>query len=185
MSHGGVLLASSVLVISLSAGCGGDSGADSAASPPTTAQSAGTPQPQPIDSQTVSPAASSVPDACTLISSAELSDLLGSDQGQGTTHSVTADRSMCFFESGTITAVEIADNYAASRAIIENDPSRTVTDVSGVGQEAFFDDLGGVAQLVAKGEQYFVAVTFVYDSPESGIETGRQIAAKMLAAAEG
>ncbi|MGH8837419.1 MAG: hypothetical protein ACRDWG_20865 [Actinomycetes bacterium] len=180
MSRGGVLL-TSALVISLSAGCGGDSGANTTASPPTTAQSASTPQP----TLTESPAASSVPDACTLISSAELSDLLGSEQGKGTTRSVTADRSVCFFDSGTITAVEIADNYEASRAIIEDDPSRTVTDVSGVGQEAFFDDLGGVAQLVARGEQYLVAVTFVYDSPESGIETGKQIAAKMLTAAEG
>ena len=184
MSRGGVLLAS-VLVISLSAGCGGGSGADSATSPPTTAQSASASQPQATESQTASPVASSVPDACTLISSPELSELLGGDQGTGSTQSVTADRSVCFFESGTITAVEIAGNYAASRAIIEDDPSRTVTDVSGVGQEAFFDDLGGVGQLVAKGERYFVAVTFVYDSPESGIETGKQIAAKMLAAAEG
>jgi hypothetical protein len=180
MSRGGVLLAS-VLVISLSAGCGRDSGADTAASPPTSAQSASTPQPTPTESA----AASSVPDACTLISSAELSDLLGSDQGKGTTQSVLPDRTACHYESGTITAVELADNYEASRAIIEDDPSRTVTDVSGVGQDAFFDDLGGVAQLVAKGERYFVAVTFVYDSPESGIETGKQIAAKMLAAAEG
>ncbi|HKE51685.1 MAG TPA: hypothetical protein VKE25_09250, partial [Actinomycetes bacterium] len=60
---------------------------------------------------------------------------------------------------------------------------RTVTDVTGVGQDAFFDDLGGVGQLVAKGKRYFVAVTFVYDSPQSGIEIGKKIAAKMLAAA--
>ena len=182
MSRAGILLAS-VLVISLSAGCGGDSG-PTAASPPTAVQSASVSQQPPIASQTGSPVASSVPDACTLISSAELGELLGGVQGAGSTQNVTADRSVCFFESGTITAVEIADNYAASRAIIEDDPSRTVTDVSGVGQEAFFDDLGGVGQLVAKGERYFVAVTFVYDSPESGIETGKQIAAKMLAAAE-
>jgi hypothetical protein len=184
MSRAGVLL-TSVLVISLSVGCGQDSGTDGAANPPTAARSASASQPPTTASATASPAASSVPDACTLISSAELSDLLGSDQGNGATQSVTADRSACFFESGTITAVEIADNYEPSRAIIQDDPSRTVTDVSGVGQDAFFDDLGGVAQLVARGERYFVAVTFVYDSPETGIETGKKIAAKMLAAAEG
>ena len=178
MSRGAVLLVS-VLVLSLSAGCGGDSNGDAAASPPTTAPSASPSQPTPSPS----PVASSVPDACTLISSAELSDLLGSEQGQGNTQSVTADRSVCFFESGTITAVEIADNYEPSRAIVEDDPSRTVTDVTGVGQDAFFDDLGGVGQLVAKGKRYFVAVTFVYDSPQSGIEIGKKVAAKMLAAA--
>ncbi|HKA69832.1 MAG TPA: hypothetical protein VKG85_12030 [Actinomycetes bacterium] len=180
MSRSAVLLVSA-LVISLSAGCGDDSGPDAASSPPITAQSAGTPQPTPSQS----PVASLVPDACTLISSAELSDLLGSEQGNGSTQSVMADRSVCFYEAGTITAVEIADNYEPSRAIIENDPSRTVTDVTGVGDDAFFDDLGGVGQLVAKGEHYFVAVTFVYESPQAGIETGRQIAARMLTAAEG
>src|SRR4029453_108420 len=105
MSRAGVLL-TSVLVISLSVGCGRDSGPDGAANPPTAALSPRASQPPPPASATASPAASSVPDACTLISSAELGDLLGSDQGNGATQSVTADRSACSFESGTITAAE-------------------------------------------------------------------------------
>ena len=87
-------------------------------------------------------------------------------------------------DDGLVDHWRIATHAEYAPFVIEADPSRNVTDVSGVGEEAFFDDLGGVAQLVAKGERYFVGVTFVYETPESGIETGKQIVAAMLAAAE-
>jgi len=172
----------SVAAIWLAGGCGGDSNDEAGPQPAGT--QAGTASPTPTAATSETAGETDVPDACSLISSADLSELLGADQGPGNPQSVSPDRSVCFFEAGTITSIEIAANYQASRDIIEADPSRNVTDVSGVGAEAFFDDLGGVAQLVAKGERYFVGVTFVYETPESGIETGKQIVAAMLAAAE-
>jgi hypothetical protein len=181
MSRRWVALA--VAAIWLTGGCGGNSN-DEAGPQPAGVQSgtASPTSPTPATSETAGE--TGVPDACSLLSSADLSELLGVDQGPGNPQSVSPDRTVCFFEAGTITSVELAANYQASRDIIEADPSRNVTDVSGVGEEAFFDDLGGVAQLVAKGERYFVGVTFVYETPESGIETGKQIVAAMLAAAE-
>ncbi|MCI0688146.1 MAG: hypothetical protein L0Y54_13045 [Sporichthyaceae bacterium] len=186
------LAAAPILALAiLTAGCGGD-GDDTAAGSPTPtastpatgASTPGTPASTPSTPEPTG-GAGGVPDACTLISSAKLSDLLGSDQGTGQQQSLTPQRSVCMYESGTITAVEIAANYEASRDLIANDSSHVMSNVGGVGNEAFFDDVGGVGQLVAKGDRFFVAVTFVYEHRDSSIETAKQIAAAMLAAAEG
>lgn len=97
-----------------------------------------------------------VPDACGLITSAELSQFLGmSVTGDGNSQSVGPDRSICIYDGGVITAVELASNYEPSRSRIEAE-GRTTTDVPGVGAKAFYDEAG---QLVASGDQVFVAIT--------------------------
>ena len=117
-----------------------------------------------------------VPDACTLLSQADLTQILGTDPGAGSTRGDGHERSVCFFANGTITAVEIAGNYDASRALIEQQGRKT-TDVTGVGNAAFFDPAG---QLVARGDKVFVAVTaFGVDA-----EKLKAACAKMLAAAK-
>ena len=126
-----------------------------------------------------------VPDACTLITSEELSEYLESDQGTGQSMSVSPDRSICVFPTGTITAVEIAENYDASRRAIEQQ-GFTTEDVSGVGNSAFFENAGGgIAQLVAQGDDVFVAVPSSFDGDTSAaIATGTEITTVMLETAE-
>lgn len=104
-----------------------------------------------------------VPDACTLITPAELSQFLGTTvSDEGTPQSVSPDRSICIYEGGVITAVEIAANYDGTRERIEAE-GRTTTDVAGVGERAFYDDAG---QIVASGETVFVAITASGVPPE-------------------
>jgi hypothetical protein len=100
-----------------------------------------------------------VPDACGLITAAELSDLLGIETGEGESQGASPDRSICIYPAGVITAIEIADNYQASRDVIE-DEGRATEDVPGVGNAAFYDEAG---QVVALGDQYFVAITYPAD----------------------
>jgi hypothetical protein len=96
-----------------------------------------------------------VPDACGLISSSELSELLGIETGEGAAQSGAPERSICIYPAGAITAIEIAGNYQASRDVIENE-GRATEDVPGVGNAAFFDEAG---QLIVLGDRYFVAIT--------------------------
>jgi hypothetical protein len=96
-----------------------------------------------------------VPDACGLISSSELSELLGIETGEGSAQSGAPERSICIYPAGAITAIEIAGNYQASRDVIENE-GRSTEDVPGVGNAAFFDEAG---QLIVLGDRYFVAIT--------------------------
>jgi hypothetical protein len=116
-----------------------------------------------------------VPDACTLITSAQLSQALGADQGTGSPQSFSPERSICIYPTGTITAVEVASHYDSSREIIAGQGRKT-SDVSGVGRAAFYDEAG---QLVARGDRVFVAIT----APGVAVDTLRGILATMLAAA--
>ena len=109
----------------------------------------------PDTNQTQGNGTTGVPDACALLTTARLGELLGIEPGQGQPTSVSPDRSVCFYDNNVITAVEIAANYDASRRIIEENGS-TTTDIPGVGKGAFFDSNG---QVVAKGERFFVGVT--------------------------
>jgi hypothetical protein len=88
---------------------------------------------------------------------------------------ISPDRSVCIYANGVITAVEIAANYDGSRRLIEANGS-TTTDIAGVGSAAFFDSNG---QVLAKGERYFVAVTF-----SGPTEKLTEAARELLAAAE-
>lgn len=96
-----------------------------------------------------------VPDACGLITAEQLGQLLGKPAGTGSPASVSPERSICVYDGGIITAVEVADHYDGSRDSIEQNGS-TTTDVPGVGQGAFYDSNG---QLIATGTRVFVAVT--------------------------
>jgi hypothetical protein len=95
-----------------------------------------------------------VPDACGLITTQQLSQLLGQPAGTGTSTSVSPERSVCVYDGGFITAVEVASHYQGSRDSI--DEMSTTTDVPGVGKGAFYDANG---QLIATGDRVFVAVT--------------------------
>jgi hypothetical protein len=117
----------------------------------------------------------STPNACTLLTAQRLAELLGTDPGQGDPQSVSPDRSVCIYANNVITAVEIAANYEASRRLVEENGS-TTTDIPGVGSAAFFDSNG---QVVAKGNRYFVAVTF--SGPKEKLT---EAARELLAAAE-
>jgi len=79
-----------------------------------------------------------------------------------------------------ILAVEIADNYEAAIDIIRDETGEdSVRDVSGVGDAAVWHDAGGgVGQLIAQGDDYFVGVTL----PAGGPEIGQAVAEAMLAA---
>ena len=109
----------SVAAIWLTGGCGGDSNDEAGPQPAGTQSGTASPTPTPATSETAGE--TGVPDACSLISSADLSELLGLDKGPGNPQSVSPDRSVCFFESGTITSVEIAASYQASRNIPAGD----------------------------------------------------------------
>jgi hypothetical protein len=120
-------------------------------------------------------AARGVPDACSLMTSARLTELLGTDAGSGDPQSVSPDRSVCFYSGGVITAVEIAGNYEASRRIIEDNGS-TTTDIAGLGTAAYYDSNG---QVIAKGEKVFVGVT-----ASASMEQLTEAARELLTAAE-
>lgn len=116
-----------------------------------------------------------VPDACDLLTPAELSSLVGAEVGEGTSQSASPDRSICLFtDTGLILAIEVGGNYEVSRQLID-DEGRATEDLTGIGTAAFYDPAG---QVVALGEQYFVGV-----SGGGDIETQKQVAARMLAAA--
>jgi len=156
-----------IVLIALMAGCG-DQNNQPAATPNGNAGSSA-PAGQPDTD------AGGVPDACSLMSAARLGELLAVDPGSGQSQSVSPDRSVCFYDGGVITAVEIAGNYEASRKIIEDNGS-TTTDIAGLGTAAFHDSNG---QVIAKGEKFFVGVTAV--APADRLADA---ARELLAAAE-
>jgi hypothetical protein len=162
------LLVLVMLAVFVGSGCG--TTADPGAGPPVVPGSAGT-------SGGGATGSGAVPDACALITSAQLAQILGSDPGPGQTGGADPRRSICIYQSGTITAVEVAANYAASRRIIE-DMGRKTTDVPGVGTAAFYDEAG---QLVASGRTVFVAVTAAGVSQDKLVEVCR---AMLVAAGE-
>jgi hypothetical protein len=118
-----------------------------------------------------------VPDACALLSSEELTSILGSDPGTAVDESFDpVQRRVCTYTSGLILAVEVAENWQgdASFGLIDN-PS---VEVEGIGEEAHWQDIGGgTSQLVALGPEYFVALTV-----NGGQETAERLGEAMLAA---
>jgi hypothetical protein len=122
-----------------------------------------------------------VPDPCSLIPAANLTALLGSDPGRGTPSSYDPEqRKICSYASGVILAVEVGDHYEESIDIIRDEMGdEAVQDVSGVGNAASWQDVGGGAgQFIASGDEYFVGVTL----PAEGQEVGQAVAEAMLAA---
>jgi hypothetical protein len=156
-----------IVLIALLAGCDGQN------SPTTAGPNADADSSAPAEAS--GSESNAVPDACALMTAARLGALLGVDPGSGEPRSVSPDRSVCFYSTGVITAVEIAANYEASRRIIEDNGS-TTTDIAGVGTAAFYDSNG---QVIAKGEKYFVGVTAVVPADRL-----TDAARELLAAAE-
>lgn len=162
-----VLLALAALAGSILAACGDDAGEDPAENGAVSA---------PGQTATITGAGDDgVPDACSLLTAEQLSAALGTDVGTGAPQSAAPERSICIFaSSGLILAVEVAENYARSRELIDED-GRITEDVPGVGNAAFFDPAG---QLIVLGNRYFVGVTGGGD-----LDALKQIATQMLAAA--
>jgi hypothetical protein len=164
-------------VLLVGAGCGG--GGDDADDDGGTGETpvAGTPDPPPGDGDDGSAAAGGeVPDPCTLLTSAELSGLLGTDPGAGTTQGPVPDqRKICLFGSGVILAVEVAANWDGSLQLIRDQIGPdAIEEVPGVAAEAWWQAQG--AQFLALGEEYFVGVT----GPDRA--AGQAVAEAMLAA---
>jgi len=171
------LTALAVLLVVATA-CSGDDGGGGDAGPsgPTRVTGAAPPTGTtgPTEGSGGTEPAGPAPDACALISSDEIEAITGMNPGVGST-SGGEDRSICIYEGGFITSVEIAANYEASKEIIEQD--RPIEPVSDVGTEAYWDTQG---QLVALGDDgYFVGVT-IGARNEAAREQAARIATVML-----
>lgn len=168
-------------------GCGSSGGsteavpASSAASVPESApaESATAPSATAPSASAAAPAGE-VPDPCTLLTTDQISAITGSDPGAPTPNAVYPDvRKICKFDGGLILAVEIADDYDGSVAMVKGDTNvEDSEDVAGVGDTAFFSTYaGGVTQLLAVQGDYFVGVTSMLDKDQA-----TQLAQEMLAA---
>jgi hypothetical protein len=172
------ILAAGLTIAVVLTGCGDDGGGDDGALTAQTTATTGT-----TAGGTDEEPAGEVPDPCALLDAGEVTDLLGADPGTGTASGPVPDvRKVCIYSSGLILAVEVAGNYDSSVAIIRDDPlGATVEDVDGVGAEAIWQDFsGGVGQLVALGDAYFVGVSV----PTGGQPAAQAITEAMLAALE-
>jgi hypothetical protein len=122
-----------------------------------------------------------VPDPCALLDEDEVDALLGADAGTGSVNAVVPEqRKVCMYSGGVSLAIEVAEHYEASVEIIRDDPvGATIEDVEGVGAEAIWQDFtGGVGQILARGDDYFVGVSVV----AGGLPTAQALAEAMLAA---
>jgi len=170
------ILAALLMVGLVLSACGDDEGGGGASSPSTLAGDDGT-----VEGTTGDGDGGEVPDPCTLVDASVLNDALGSDPGSGTVQGPVPDvRKVCLYPTGLILAVEDAANYEVSVDLIREDPlGATISDVDGVGLEAIWQDFGGgLGQLVARGDAYFVGVSV----PAEGQAAAQAIAEAMLAA---
>jgi hypothetical protein len=164
-----VLLA---LVLVAGVACGDDGAGGDVAGPSTPTGVTATEDPTGATGGTdASEPAGSAPDACSLVTAGQIAEITGLDPGAGAP-SGGGERTICIYGSGLITAVEVAENYEASKAIIESE--REIEPVTGVGVEAFWDPAG---QLVALGDEFFVGVTLSGDDAQA---QAAEIAAIML-----
>ena len=121
--------------------------------------------------------AGEIPDPCDLVPPEDLGSILGEDPGSGTVESLGENqRQICSYGSGLVIFVDHVSNWAgdASLGLIQN-PSVAV---SGVGEEAYWQDIGGPSQLVALGSGYFIGVMV----PSGGQPTAEQVAVAVLSA---
>ena len=118
-----------------------------------------------------------MPDACALLSSEELTSILGADPGTAVDESFDPEhRRICTYTSGLILAVEVAEKLAGRRLVRAH--RQPVHRSRRVGEEAHWQDIGGgMSQLVALGREYFVALTVNGDQ-----ETAERLGEAMLAA---
>jgi hypothetical protein len=121
-----------------------------------------------------------LPDPCTLVSDDVLAAALGSSPGAGELMAPVPDqRKVCFYPDGTILAVEVAGNWEGSLDVIrENLGDDALVPVAGLGEEAFWQPVGGdVGQLLAREGDVFVGVTLA----TGGQDAATAIAQVMLA----
>ena len=118
-------------------------------------------------------------DACTLLSAAEVSAVLGATVGAGT-HPNSASTSSCLWSAGaTSVAVTLttADTYNSSKMILErtqqamaakknaNAAQVSITPVSGLGDEAYYGGIGAHAKLNVRKGSSSVSVEILGDVP--------------------
>jgi hypothetical protein len=86
---------------------------------------------------------------------------------------------VCIHGSGLILAVEVAANWEASIELVRASGLGSVEEVSGIGEAAVWQDLGGGAgQLLALGSDHFVGVNVV----SGGRSAASEVAEAMLGA---
>jgi hypothetical protein len=178
------------LLVALVSACGGDDDSDAAGAGDATTTTAAADAAAGATTTTAAgatttaaeePADEGVPDPCALIAGPDLAALVGSDPGVGTPSAYDPEqRKICSYASGMILAVEISENYETAIDIIRDETGEdSVSEVSGVGNAAVWQDVGGgVGQFIAQGDDYFVGVTL----PAGGPEVGQAVAEAMLAA---
>jgi hypothetical protein len=186
------VIASTLGAALLLSACGGDDderrpGGDAGGDTTTTAAAdaaAGATTTAAADATTTTAAApvdDAVPDPCTLIPGPALAMMLAGDQGAGQSSAYDPEqRRICSYGTGVILAVELADHYDTAIDIIRDETGDdSVSEVSGVGNAAVWQDLGdGMGQFVAQGDEYFVGVTL----PAGGQDVAQVVAEAMLAA---
>jgi hypothetical protein len=121
-----------------------------------------------------------LPDPCTLVSDDVLAAALGASPGVGELMAPVPDqRKVCFYPDGTILAVEVAANWEGSLdGIRENLGDNALVPVAGLGEEAFWQPVGGdVGQLLAREGNVFIGVTLA----TAGQDAATTIAQVMLA----
>ncbi len=168
-------LASLALATLSLAGCGGsDDGASQApgTDPGASGESLGT---EATETTEAAPTGE-VPNPCTLLDTEQLTDLLGTDPGEGTVAGPVPDqRKICTFSSGVILAVEVAADWDQTLAQLEKHAGKdALVPAAGVGTQAYWQE--GGRQLIALGEHYFVGVTGADQA------AGQAVAEGMLAA---
>jgi hypothetical protein len=167
--------------------CGGDDDDSSDSTSATTTAAADDIATETTDSTDADAAESSdggddgaLPDPCSLIPSDELSTLVGSDVGIGTTQDVVEQRRVCTYESGLILAVEVAEDWEMSLDLLRDSTGAdSVEEIPDVGNAAVWQTAGGdVGQFLALDDDVFVGVTLVSGGPA----VGQAVAEAMLAA---
>lgn len=153
-------------------GCGSSGGSTDAAAP-SSAAAAPTASAAPSESVPSASAAAptgEVPDPCALLTAEEISAITGSDPGTPKPNAVYPDvRKICKFDGGLILAVEVAEDYDGSVAMVKGDSNvEDSEDVSGVGDKAFFSTYTfGATQILAVQGDYFIGVTSLLDKEKS------------------
>ncbi len=168
-----------IVAVTLTLGACGDD--DDAGESPTTTVASTEDTASDATAPDVDDSASSgeVPDPCAVLSADELAGLLGADQGAGSVNASDPDqRKVCVYETGLYLSVEIAANYEPSVQAIRDSGAGTVQDVTGVGEAAIWQEIGGgVGQLVALGDDYMIGVAL----GTGGQSSGEAVAEAMLA----
>lgn len=116
-----------------------------------------------------------VPDACTILTTADLTTAFGADPGAGRPGGAP-DRQVCTYSTGTVVGVAQADQYDRFVATSKQNADAKCTDVRGIGTAANFCVIyGSVGQLAWKQGPLMYDVS----GPAIDVNAYRPLAAKV------